>query len=46
MQFKPQKAIKHQVVADFLTDSGSSKLYDDLSDKIAEINLIHISSEE
>ena len=25
---------------------GSSKLYDDLPDKIAEVNVIHVSSEE
>jgi len=45
----PQKAIKGQDVEDFLADHpipGSSKLYDDLPDKIAEVNVIHVSSEE
>jgi len=41
-----QKAIKGQVVADFLADHpvlGTSKLYDDLPNEIAEINLINAS---
>ena len=49
MQFMPQKAIKGQAVADFLEDhlvSETSKLYDDLPDEIAEVNLINASSEE
>ena len=49
MQFMLQKAIKGQAVTDFLADhpdSGTSKLYDDLSDEIAEVNLINASSEE
>jgi len=46
MQFMPQKAVKRQDVVDFLTDhpiSGTSKLYDNLSDEIAEINVINAS---
>jgi len=42
-----QKAIKGQVVADFLADhpvSGTLKCYDDLPDEIAEVNLINASS--
>jgi len=49
MQFIPQKAIKGQVVADFLADHpvpGTSKLYDKLPDEIVEVNLINASSEE
>ena len=49
MLFMPQKAIKGQVVADFLADHpipGTSKFYDDLPDEIAEVNLINASSEE
>ena len=49
MQFMPQKAIKGQAVVDFLADhpvSETSKLYDDLSDKIVEVNMINASSEE
>ena len=49
MQFMPQKAIKGQVMADFLANHsvpGSSKLYDNLPDEIAEVNLINASSEE
>jgi len=45
----PQKAVKRQVVENFLADhpvSGTSKLYDDLSDEITEVNLINTSSEE
>jgi len=36
-------------VADFLADhpvSGNSRLYDDLPDEIAEVNIINASSEE
>ena len=49
MQFMPQKVIKGQAVADFLVDHpvpGSSKLYDDLPDEVAEVNMIHVLSEE
>ena len=49
MRFIPQKATKGQDVADFLADhlvSGTSKLYKDLPDVIAEVNLINASSEE
>ena len=49
MQFIPQKAIKGQTVADFFADhpvSGSSKLYNNLPDEIAEVNATHVSSEE
>jgi len=49
MQFMPQKVIKGQTVVDFLADhpvSGTSKLYDDLPDEIAKVNLINTSSEE
>ena len=45
----PQMAIKGQVVTGFLADhpvSGSSKLYDDLSDEIAEVYMTDISPEE
>ena len=45
----PQKAIKDQAVADFLADhlvSGTSKVYDDLPDEIAKVNLINDSSKE
>jgi len=45
----PQKTIKGQAVTDFLADhpvSGTSKLYNDLPDEIAEVNLINVSSEE
>jgi len=47
MQFMPQKVIKGQTVTNFLADhpvSGTLKLYDDLPDKIAEVNLINASS--
>ena len=40
MQFMPQKAIKGQVVVNFLADHpipGSSRLYDNLPDEIAEV---------
>ena len=49
IQFMSQKAIKGQAGADFLTDnlvSETSKLYDDLSDEIAEVNVINASLEE
>jgi len=49
MQFMPQKAIKGQTMADFLADhliSGSSKLYDNLSDEIAKVNVTRVSPEE
>ena len=45
----PQKAIKGQAVAEFLTDHpvpGNSKLYDDLPNKIVEVDIINTSSEE
>ena len=44
-----QKAVKRQAVADFLADhlvSGTSKLYVDLPDEIAEVNMINASLEE
>ena len=49
MQFMPQKTVKRQVVADFLTDHpvlGNSKFYDDLPDEIAEVDIINASSDE
>jgi len=49
MQFMPQKAIKDQAVADFLTNHPvprSLKLYDDIPDEIAEVNATHVSPEE
>ena len=45
----PQKAIKGQAVADFLTNHPvprSLKLYDNLQDEIAEFNVTHVSPEE
>jgi len=48
MQFMPQKVIKWQAVADFLADHpvpGTSKLYDNLPDKIAQVYLINTSLE-
>jgi len=45
----PQKAIKGQALADFLAYHlvlGTSKLNDDLSDEIAEVNVINASLEE
>jgi len=45
----PQKAIKGQIVTDFQANHPvprSSKLYDDLSDEIVEVNATHVSSEE
>jgi len=44
MQFMPQKAVKGQVVANFLADHpvpGSSKLYNNLLDEIAEVWKTH-----
>jgi len=49
MQFMPQKAVKGQVVADFLADHlvlKKSKLYNDLPDEIAEVDTINAFSEE
>ena len=49
MQFLPQKIVKGQAVADFLveyTDPRTFKLYDDLSDEIAEVCMIQMSFEE
>jgi len=49
MQFMPQKVIKGQAVSDFLANhpiSRTSKLYDDLPDKVAEVNIINAFSEE
>jgi len=46
MRFMSQKAIKDQDVADFLADHPvprTLKLYDDLSDEIAEVNLTNTS---
>ena len=45
----PQKAIKGQVVANFLADHpvpGSLKLYDDIPDEVVEVNMIDVSSKE
>ena len=49
MQFMPQKAVKGQVVVDFLANhlvSGTSKLYNDLPYEIVEVKVINASSEE
>ena len=49
MQFMLQKAVKGQVVVAFLVDhlvSGTSRLYDNLPDEIAKVNLTNASSEE
>ena len=48
MQFMPQKTIKGQVVANLANHpvSGTSKVYDDLPDEIAKVNLINDSSKE
>ena len=46
---QPQKAIKGQVVVDFLVDhpiQGNSKLYDDFPDEIVKVNVTDDSSEE
>jgi len=45
----PQKAVKGQVMADFLADHPvlkTLKFYDDLLDEIAEVNVMNASSEE
>jgi len=45
----PQRAIKGQAGADFLAEHPvpeTSKLYDDLSIEIVEVNLINAFSEE
>jgi len=45
----PQKAVTDQAVADFLADhpvSGSSKLYDELVEEIAEVCTTHAPSKE
>jgi len=45
----PEKSVKDQAVADFFAYHlalGSSELYDDLSDEIAEVCTIHAPSEE
>jgi len=47
VQFMPQKPIKGQAMTDFLVDHPvpeNSKLYDDLLDEIAEVNIINTSS--
>jgi len=49
MHFLPQKAVKGQVVADFLVkhpDSRATELYEDLSDEVAEVCLTQISFED
>jgi len=49
MQFISQKAVKRQAVAGFLADhpvSGTSRLYDNLPDEIAEVNINNAFSEE
>ena len=48
MQFLPQKAVKGQAVADFLTehpDPRATKLYKDLPDEVAEVCLTQTSFE-
>jgi len=48
MQFLPQKAVKGQAVVDFLAehpDPRTTKLYEDLSDKVAEVCLTQTSFE-
>ena len=45
----PQKVVKGQAVIDFLVDYpvlGTLKIYNDLPDEIAEVNLINASSEK
>jgi len=45
----PQKAVKEQVVANFLTNHpvpGNSKLYDDLPNEIVKVCTTHASLEE
>jgi len=49
MQFRPQKAVKGQAVADFLAehpDSRTTKLYEDLLDEIAKVYMTQTSFEE
>jgi len=49
MQFLPQKAVKGQVVAKFLTehpDRGLTKFYKELPDEVAEVCLTKTSFEE
>jgi len=46
MQFPPQKAMKGQVVADFLAehpDPRATKLYEDLPDEVAKVCLTQTS---
>jgi len=48
MQFLPQKAVKGQAMADFLTehpDPRMTKLYEDLPDEVAEVFLTQTSFE-
>ena len=48
MQFLPQKIMKGQAVADFLTehpDPRVTKLYEDLPDEVAEVCLTQTSIE-
>jgi len=48
MQFLPQKAVKGQVMADFLAehpDPWATKFYEDLPDKVAEVCLTQTSFE-
>jgi len=49
MQFLPQKAMKGQAVADFLTEHpnpGASRLYEDFPDEITEVYMTQTSFEE
>jgi len=49
MQFLPQKAVKGQAVADFLTehpDPRTTKFYEDLPDEVAEVCLTQMTFEE
>ena len=48
MRFLPQKAVKGQVVADFLVehpDPRATELYDDLPDEVTEVCLTQTSFE-
>ena len=48
MQFLPQKAVKEHTVADFLAEHPelkATKLYEDLSDEVAEVCLTQTSFE-
>ena len=48
MRFLPQKAVKRQAVADFLTehpDPRATELYEDLPDEVAEVCLTQTSFE-